>query len=417
MMAVKPGTTNHLELLATMSRHLATSLDIQQTLAEALRLICGYVQSEGGALFMLEGDELVCRASFGPVDIVGIRLGRTQGIVGRSVSNNELLIVRDVSTDPDFQGKIDESSGFTTRSILCAPMRAQEHPLGAIELVNKSGGDGLFSEPDLMMLDTLSTSAALAIHNARMTVQLVDQEKVRRELELAAEIQRSLLPTDPPDDFPVRGVNLPARTVSGDFYDFYPLPDGSLYFAIGDVAGKGMNAALLMSKTASLFRCLGKETPRPGRLLARINAELCETTANGLFVTMTIGLFDPASGRVVLANAGHEPALRLGRDGSTATFAAEYPPLGIVPTTKDEILPETELDLTDAQLFLYTDGITEGHTASGAPLGADGVVALLRSHGTATLGEQLAAVVDLLDTGPTQHDDLTLLAVDGRTRV
>ncbi|HEY5720146.1 MAG TPA: PP2C family protein-serine/threonine phosphatase, partial [Gammaproteobacteria bacterium] len=175
-----------------------------------------------------------------------------------------------------------------------------------------------------------------------------------------------------------------------------------------------MNAALLMSKTASLFRCLGKETPQPGRLLARINAELCETTSHGLFVTMTIGRFDPVSRRVVLANAGHEPALRLGADGSSATFAAEHPPLGILPTSDDATLPETQVDLADAQLFLYTDGITEGHTAAGAPLGADGVVGLLRESAGAPQEAQLAAVIAALSTGAVQHDDLTLLAVDGR---
>ena len=324
------------------------------------------------------------------------------------------MIVRDVREDADFRGQVDASTGFTTRSILCAPMRVQETALGAIELVNKSGGDGLFSEPDLMMLDTLSASAALAIHNARMSAQLVEQEKVRRELELAAEIQRSLLPKEPPDGFPVHGINLPARAVSGDFYDFYPLPDGTLCFAIGDVAGKGMNAALLMSKTASLFRCLGKETPQPGRLLARINAELCETTAHGLFVTMTIGRFDPGSGRAVLANAGHEPALRLAYDGARTLFGADHPPLGIVPSAPGEALPETELDLRDARLFLYTDGVTEGRTATGEPLGADGVAALLAARDDAPLKQQLGAVVEMLQTGPAQHDDLTLLAIDGR---
>jgi sigma-B regulation protein RsbU (phosphoserine phosphatase) len=412
-MATPAASLNHLELLATMSRNFVASLDIQETLHQALALICGYVQSEGGALFLLEGDELVCRACFGPVDIVGIRLGRTQGIVGRSVSRGKPLIVRDVREDPDFQQSVDADSGFTTRSILCAPMSVQERPLGAIELVNKRGADGLFSDPDLMMLETLSSSAALALTNARMQAELVEQEKVKRELELAAEIQRSLLPPEPPDDFPIRGVNRPARTVSGDFYDFYALPDGTFYFAIGDVSGKGMNAALLMSKTASLFRCLGKQMPEPGRLLARINAEVCETAAHGMFVTMTIGRFDPATGRTVLANAGHEPALLL-RGTHRELLPAGFPPLGIVPTAADEALDEVVVELAGGQLFLYPDGITESPTHDGVPLGAAGVEALLRGLASAPLAAQIASVIEAVRTGPKQHDDLTLLAVDGR---
>ncbi len=93
-------------------------------------------------------------------------------------------------------------------------------------------------------------------------------------------------------------MNLPARTVSGDFFDYFDLPDGRICFNLGDVSGKGINASLLMAKTSSLYRCLGKSIPDPGRLLQLINREIFETTTRGMFVTMVAGLYDPARGTV-----------------------------------------------------------------------------------------------------------------------
>ena len=176
----------------------------------------------------------------------------------------------------------------------------------------------------------LASSAALAIANARMAESLVEHERVRRELELAAEIQRTLLPAPRPEPFPVCGVNIPARTVSGDFFDILPLEGSRIAFCLGDVSGKGMNAALLMAKTASLYRCLAKTTESPGALLAALDREICETATRGMFVTMVAGIYDPARGEVTLANAGHEPALLHGLDGAFDPLPAEAPPLGIV---------------------------------------------------------------------------------------
>jgi sigma-B regulation protein RsbU (phosphoserine phosphatase) len=118
--------------------------------------------------------------------------------------------------------------------------------------------------------------------------------ELNSELQLAREIQQSLLPKENTTRFPICGVNVSARHLSGDFYDYFVLPDGRIYFNLGDVSGKGMNAALLMAKTSSLFRCLGKKICNPGDLLAMINNEICETSVRGMFVTMIAGIYDPA---------------------------------------------------------------------------------------------------------------------------
>ncbi|MEK7246462.1 MAG: GAF domain-containing protein, partial [Pseudomonadota bacterium] len=244
-----------MELVAELGRDFASTLDIEHTLAGALRRIADHVEAEAGALFMLDaaGKTLRCHASVGPTDIVGLTIAADQGIAGRAVQRNIGEIVRDVSQDPQFNRAVDQKTGFTTRSILCAPLSVKDDRIGAIQLINKRGGDGLFDGDDLNLLAVLASSAALAILNARMAVKLVEQERVRRELELAAEIQRSLLPQAEAEDYPVHGINYPARTVSGDFFDFFSLADGRICFALGDVSGKGINAALLMAKAASLF--------------------------------------------------------------------------------------------------------------------------------------------------------------------
>lgn len=408
--------SSQIEVLATMGRDFASTLDIEAALARAVELITEFVDAEGGALFLLDdgGSKLTCHACVGGTDITGLELEADQGIVGRSVQQNEGVIVRDVAHDPNFFKGVDEQTGFTTRSIMCAPLSVKEEKLGAIELINKRGGDGLFSEADLLFLGALSTSAALAILNARMAEELVEQERVRRELELAAEIQRSLLPEPGGPSFPLVGLNRPARVVSGDFYDFFPLGDGRIAFSLGDVAGKGLNAALMMAKTASLLRCLGKSIAEPGRLLGMVNAELCETATRGMFVTLVAGVYDPRNGYVRLANAGHEPPLLQAPDGSFRAIPAEAPPLGIAPSLlPEEGFPETDLHLEGGALYLFTDGITEGYVAAGRELGVDGFKAAMAAAGAGGVARRLTALADrIVSSGVPLRDDITVLAID-----
>lgn len=407
--------SSQLALIADMSRDFAVSLDLEATLRHALNRIADLVGAEGGALFLLEEetDTLLCHASVGPTDITGLSLRRDQGIVGRSVESGAPEIVRDVAKDPHFAKTVDAQTGFTTRSILCAPMSVKEQKIGAIELVNKRSGDGLFSEADLHMLQVLATSAALAILNARMAEALVEQERVRRELQLAAEIQRNLLPEPEGEDFPIHGRNVPARKVSGDFFDFFTLPDGRVYFTLGDASGKGINAALLVSKAASVFRCLGRTVHDPGRLLKLVNDEISETATRGMFVTMVGGLYDPHTGKVRLANAGHEPPLHFAKDGTITAFQADAPPIGISPLlVGDHDFPEIEIDLDGGTLFIFTDGVTEGYLEDGSLMEVEGLRTMLEGSQGNPLTERLKAVTDrLARPGVELHDDITILAV------
>jgi sigma-B regulation protein RsbU (phosphoserine phosphatase) len=407
---------DQIELLALMGRDFATSMDIEKTLFKTLEHITHYMDAAGGALFLLDdsGEHLRCEASVGETDITGLVLASDHGIVGRSVQNNTGEVIHDVRDDPDFNTSVDAETGYTTKSILCAPISVQDQKIGAIELINRKSGDGRFVKSDLTMLGAMASSAGLAILNARMAESLVEQERVRRELELAAEIQRSLLPSARDVPFPVHGINQPARQVSGDFYDFFPLSDGRICFNLGDVSGKGMNAALLMAKTASLFRCLGKTIHDPGRLMSKVNEEICETVTRGMFVTMVTGVYNPATGIVRLANAGHEPPILHKPDGTFTSIPADVPPLGIVPQLADgEPCPEVEIQLDGGVLYVFTDGVTEGYIEEGVTLELEGVMKMLTENTALTAPQRLEKIIErITSTDLPLRDDLTMLAVD-----
>ena len=408
---------DQLRMLSEMTREFTASHDYKTVVHSALARITKYIGAEAAALFLLSdtGDTLACSACVGPVDITGLIISAKTGVVGRTVQKREGTLVRDVRLDADFGAAVDSKTGFTTRSLLVAPLSIGKDCLGAIEIINRVGGDGLFSADDLVLLETLSRAAALAINNFRLTEKIVQRERETHELELAAEIQRDLLPQPLGREFPVHGINIPARSVSGDFYDILVLPDGRIWFNVGDVSGKGMNAALLMAKTSSLFRCLAKSAEHPGQLLNAINNELCETNSRGMFVTMVGGLFNPANGHLSLTNAGHEPPLHF--DPRTERFTAipaDGPPLGIGQgIAGPDGYPVTEFDLAGGMLYVFSDGLTEATTFGGGMLGIDGARALIREHAEESPEIRLKSISGAVKLpGQSLRDDLTLLVLE-----
>jgi len=417
---------DHLSLVADMTRDFADSRDIDEALAHGLARIATKLRAEGASLFVLEPTtgELVCRACTGPVDIKGLRLHGSIGIVGRTIQDATPQLVADAAADPDFGAEVDRATGFTTRSILAAPLRVQAETLGAIELINKRGADS-FNDDDARSLEALAAAAGLALINARNAEAMAAQAALQRELALAAQIQKSFLPDPREPDFPIHGRNMPAREVSGDFFDILELPDGNIWFAIGDVAGKGINAALMMARTTSLFRYIAKTAADPAAVLAAINTELVDTAAFGMFVTMTCGAYDPATGRLALANAGHEAALQVPADGTRrAASAAEprwhpaqTPPLGLVDGLfRDPPVESVQLDLAGTHLYLFTDGLTETRLAGREFLGAEGVARHLQV--AEAQGLPAPEVVDrvIAEIAPVERapgDDLTLVRIAG----
>lgn len=237
--------------------------------------------------------------------------------------------------------------------------------------------------------------------------------ELNKELQLAREIQESLLPNNLDAGFPVTALNISARELSGDFYDYFPLPDGRIYFNLADVSGKGVNAALLMAKTSSLFHCLGKHIHNPAHLLQTINNELCETSTRGMFVSMIAGIFDPATSSAILVNAGHPPALLLNARKGVKAVEAMGTPLGILADTR---YPEPiHLDMQNSSLYLFSDGVTEGQIQEGQMLGLDGLSRLLNDVKHLPPRERLQNIAQRFHrTGNRLRDDLTLLLVEAQ---
>lgn len=402
-------------VLAEAIQQFATSLNLQATLRSAIATFIEHMHAEAGSIFLLDPSnrELICQQCAGPVDITGLTIPAGQGIVGRTVQTQTTQIVRNAQNETQFNPAVDAGTGFQTRSILCAPLVVRGQAIGALELINKRTADGQFDDEDRHIAAALASAAALAIHNARMVGKLVDQERVRKELEMVREVQVNLLPRAGADPLPVVAINIAAREVSGDFYDYFRLPDGRIYFNIADVSGKGMNTALWMAKTTGLLHCLAKDITDLAQLLARVNEEVYETSSHGMFVTLITGILDPARDEVILANAGHLPALYRSRDGLFQEIHAEGPPIGVVPEAEYRAV---RFPLAGGSLYLCTDGVTEAPDRDGNILGISGLRGLIDSVATLSPRGRLEELVSILRRdGQRQRDDITLMLIEGQT--
>jgi len=403
----RPCEADTLAFLADLSQELAVSLDLRQTMPQAITRVADFMEAEAASLFLLDaaGDVLECRICVGPVDISGVRLGVGQGVIGRAVAENATQIVVDAATDARVWRSADDDSGFVTRSLICAPLRTAAGPIGAIEIVNRRDGTP-FSPIDAELLDLVAAPAALAINNARMAGNLLEQQRLKREFELARRLQKSLLPKRQRGGFPVVGINRPAHEISGDFYDYFELADGRVGFVVGDVSGKGLDAALLMVRAASLLRWAGKDGLAPGRWLARANGEMCETSQDGRFVCALVGYCDRAATRVHFAGAGFPPVL-VHRAAGFADYASGGPPLGVV---SDATFDEHDIALDGGTLYAFSDGATDVRDATGRRIGDAGVRELIVRHAGAAPEARLRGL--LADLKRLRLvDDTTLLMV------
>ncbi len=400
--------THALAFLADLSQALAVSINLDQTLYESVSRIARYMHAEAASLFLLDTDErtLECRVCVGPVEMKGLRLAVGDGIVGRTVAENACQIVTDAASDPRVWRGGDAQSGFVTRSLLCAPLVTAAGPIGALEIINRDDG-GLFDEKDAEVLRLLASPTALAINNARMAADLLVQQRLRREFELARRMQESLLPAQQAADFPVHGINLPAHEISGDFYDYFSLTDGRIGFVIGDVSGKGLDASLLMVRAASLLRWAGKEGFAPDVWLTRANEELCSTSQDGRFVCALVGYCDRDAKHVQFAGAGFPPVL-VDRGDAFEEFLSSGPPLGIL---SDAVFETREVSLDGGSLYAYSDGASDVRDAEGQPIGAEGLRAIIRRYTTRAPDSRLHALLAEIRQLKLV-DDTTLLVVE-----
>ena len=407
-----------LELVTKMNQEFAVSLDLDETLKTALQVIIARLNAEAANIFLINERKLKfeCIASLHQNYLDEYELDLKDGVMGKAVEQKKCIRVGNVRKDvreiAEFYFDLDNKTNFTTYSVLCSPLIAANDCIGVIHCLNKKTDDKLFIEDDRKLLETLSAPAALAIRNAKMAKEMIEKNKIQKEVEIVGEIQKSLLSKNKDEKFPIAGINIPAKVVSGDFYNFSDLGNGKYGFGVADVSGKGIKSSLLMSKASSLYRCLSKTNFSACNLLYQLNNEICETISRGMFVTMLIGIYDENKKELKLSSAGHEPPLILSADGIFSNFTDAGPPLGIMPKTK---YPERTLSFENSSMYIFTDGITEIKNSNGEMLGSEGFENYIKKYQSTPINERLKTMLDdILNVGHIQKDDLTIVAIDGK---
>ena len=405
-----------LEIITNMNQEFALSLELKETLNTSLKVIIGRINAQAANIFLINDQKkkFECIASINQDYLDEYELDLTDGVMAKAVEQKKCIRVGNVRKDvreiAEFYFDLDNKTNFTTYSVLCSPLIAANECIGVIHCLNKKTDDKLFIEDDRKLLELLSTPAALAIRNAKMASEMIEQNKMQKEVEIVGEIQKSLLSSNKKEPFPLAGINIPAKVISGDFYNFNDLGDGKYGFGVADVSGKGIKSSLLMSKASSLYSCLSKTNFSPASLLIQLNNEICETISRGMFVTMLIGLYDENTKELILANAGHEPPIILNDKDEFSNFNEAGPPLGIVKKTQYQ---EYKIKFEKSSMYIFTDGITEIKNPQGEELGSIGFQNYIKKYKDKPNNERLQSIIDnVLNSKYLQKDDLTIVVLD-----
>jgi serine phosphatase RsbU (regulator of sigma subunit)/anti-sigma regulatory factor (Ser/Thr protein kinase) len=273
--------------------------------------------------------------------------------------------------------------------------------------------DQQYSTDDKRLLDSLAAQAAPALQVAelvrRQAAEAASRERIEQELRVAQLIQQNFLPRELPElpGWHLDAYYKPAREVGGDFYDFFELPDGQVGVVVGDVTDKGVPAAMVMAAARSVLRATASQVVSPGETLERVNELLHPDIPDKMFVTCLYGVVDPASGRFLFANAGHNlPYARTA--GGAAELRATGMPLGLLPGMRYE---EKEAWIAPGEaLLLYSDGVTEAHSADREMFGTPRLAELVAS-GEELIGGLLASLSSFTGAGWEQEDDITLVTL------
>jgi sigma-B regulation protein RsbU (phosphoserine phosphatase) len=391
--------------------------DYSELLQEVLHVARRVMQAEASSLFLVEGNTGALRLEMeahggGNFHKPGILVPQGAGIVGWVFEHRKALLIPRAYEDARFYREADLKTGFVTRSILCAPLQHGEKTIGVLQVLNPLDKEA-FDAVELEGFAAYANLTATAIEKLRSVQRLREQERVDRDLAIAADIQRDLLARAIPSG--LAGVrfaahNSSAAMVGGDFYGVFPRDDGAADFVIGDVSGKGIPAALLMAQTLSALPFVFEAAEGPSAALAALNRKFSEGMIRGMFITTIAGRMIPSQRLVRLANAGHCHPLLVQQSGRTERLTIPSGlPVGITPLGD---YPQTErrLEVGDRLVF-FTDGLSESRRTRGGEM--------FETHLPEVAAGRHASVDALLErllTAEREHraetplrDDLTLL--------
>jgi len=411
-----PEQAKTLSLLYEVSRELASILDRQELLQRVAQRVKKIVDYDVFSVMLWNEQTQLLESVFGMRcnDSIPTRtqVPLHEGLTGAAAGSRRALRVHDVSKDSRY---IRCETGVEVRSELVVPLLMQDRLIGVLDL--ESTRPHAFTVEDERILSTLGSYIAVALENARLYEEAVENERrLRADLDTAKEIQRQLLPAGarevPSLDLAVSYV--PARELGGDFYDFLPYGKGRLGLALGDVSGKGTAAALYGSLAIGRIReIVVDHACDPACMLALLNERLHTSRLDSRFIAMLFAVYDAGRRRLTLSNAG-APYPLLVRDGHVLSIRLDGVPLGILASAQYD---ESIVDLQPGDVVLFaSDGILESQNAEQEEFGMKRLSAVLAGisaeDSAQTIAERILAETDSHSgAGATLVDDRTLVVL------
>ena len=271
------------------------------------------------------------------------------------------------------------------------------------------------SYPIFMLTATFLTGLYFRFveENRIALANLQKEAKLLKERELAGEVQKSLFPDISRFENFIYATNVPARDVSGDYFDVVGVNKNEYFFTLADVSGKGIKAGMYMAKASSIFRTLSNLSYPLEKVVFGVNNELVEAKFKGMFVTAVFGKFNIETGDVTFVNAGHESIMVFDRNKNFEFIKSELPPIGIIKYFTESMVKSKTINLKDKTFVVYTDGVTEGYLKNGEELGAEGVQRIVKTLDNITPKKLVDSIANELNWGAEKlRDDITCLALD-----
>jgi len=362
------------------------------------------VGAQRGVVMTLEGEHLEVKANKGE----GFHI--STAVRDRVINEKASVLVRDAQLDEAFRERMSIVEQ-KVRTLMAVPLQTETRTIGLI-YVDSPNMFRAFTKDDLSLLTVMANVAAIRIEHARLSEVEEMERRMARELDQAAEIQRSFLPGAAPQvaGVDLAGYNAACRTVGGDYYDFFTYPNGRVAMVLGDVSGKGMPASLMMMGLQARVQVLADEPQNLAAVINRLNKITCQNCPSNRFITFFICVLDAATGELVFCNAGHNPPVIVRAGGAVEHLEDGGPPLGILAIA---VYSEYRAKLGPGDvLAIYSDGVTEANNGDQEEYGDDRFAAALSANRQKSAAEIVAAVNQSLTefaAGSPPADDITLI--------
>ena len=404
------------ELVRAVSEKVISSPDIDEVLSSIIEGSTELMRAERGSIMILDDEarELRIRAAKGisqsRINRVRIKMG--QSISGYVAQKGIPIVIGDIETDSLFARRNRE--GYLSRSAVCVPMKVKGKVIGVLNMSDRKGGD-TFTEADLPLASLIANQAAVAIENARLFQHYLEAERIRRDLELAGDIQRDFLPNEPPKiaGLDIAALNLPSQHIGGDYYDFFELPEGNLAVTVADVSGHGIGSALLMAALRTALHTHAYTTFNTAEVLHGLNSFLMEDKKNDSFVTVFMGVFSTKDRAFTYSNAGHDyPICYVASEDKFIEFESTSLPLGVFSGIDFPEGPPVQLAPGDV-LALFTDGLVDTGVEQGNAFGRQRIKDTLREKQNTSAQEILNSIVTSVQSYCSLEacDDITLIVM------